>query len=86
MKKTEEAKSSAKSADKGRRKPLMVVCSKGVHQRFLRGMITHDLVQRGLAMATPKLASSVYNHSVFNLVMNHVHIATRSFRVRRPGL
>ncbi len=32
-----------------RRKPLTVVCSKGVRQRFLRGMITHDLVQRGLS-------------------------------------
>ena len=32
-----------------RRKPLMVVCSKGVRQRFLRGMVTHDLVQRGLS-------------------------------------
>ena len=26
----------------------MVVCSEGIRQRFLRGMITHDLVQRGL--------------------------------------
>ncbi len=26
----------------------MVVCSAGTQQRFLRGMITHDLVQRGL--------------------------------------
>ena len=32
-----------------RRKPLVVVCSKGIRQRFLRGMITHDLVQRGLS-------------------------------------
>ena len=34
--------------DKGRRKQLMVVCSEGLQQRFLRGMITRDLVQRGL--------------------------------------
>ncbi len=26
----------------------MVVCPEGIRQRFLRGMITHDLVQRGL--------------------------------------
>ena len=32
-----------------RRKPLMVVSSKGIRQRFLRGMVTHDLVQRGLS-------------------------------------
>ncbi len=37
-----------KSSDKGRRKQLMVVCSQGIRQRFLRGMITHDLVLRGL--------------------------------------
>jgi 2,3-bisphosphoglycerate-independent phosphoglycerate mutase len=34
--------------EKGRRKQLMVVCSEGLQQRFLRGMITRDLVQRGL--------------------------------------
>ncbi len=32
-----------------RRKTLTVICSKGARQRFLRGMITHDLVQRGLS-------------------------------------
>ncbi|MEM7585688.1 MAG: 2,3-bisphosphoglycerate-independent phosphoglycerate mutase [Acidobacteriota bacterium] len=32
-----------------RRKPLVVVCRTGTRQRFLRGMITHDLVQRGLS-------------------------------------
>lgn len=32
----------------GRKKQLLVVCSAGIRQRFLRGMITHDLVQRGL--------------------------------------
>lgn len=36
-----------KAGEKGRRKPLTVVCPKGIRQRFLRGMITHDLVQRG---------------------------------------
>lgn len=30
------------------RKQLLVVCSAGLRQRFLRGMITHDLVQRGV--------------------------------------
>jgi 2-phosphoglycerate kinase len=39
-------------ADKGptkkSRKQLWVVSSRGVRQRFLRGMITHDLVLRGL--------------------------------------
>ena len=46
MKKTSEKP--AEGADKGRRKSPIVVCSKGIRQRFLRGMITHDLVQRGL--------------------------------------
>lgn len=35
-------------AEKARKKQLQVVCSAGVRQRFLRGMITHDLIQRGL--------------------------------------
>ncbi len=48
MKKTDESSKPAKSADKGRRKSLTVVCPRGIRQRFLRGMITHDLVQRGL--------------------------------------
>lgn len=34
---------------KGRRRGFWVVSSDGVRQRFLRGMITHDLVQRGLS-------------------------------------
>ncbi|MGB5881602.1 MAG: hypothetical protein WBH85_16365 [Thermoanaerobaculia bacterium] len=37
-----------RSADKGRKKQLMVVSSSGGRQRFLRGMITHSLMQRGL--------------------------------------
>lgn len=36
------------SADKGRKKQLTVVSSSGSRQRFLRGMITHSLMQRGL--------------------------------------
>ncbi len=36
------------SDDKGRRRQLMVVCTGGLRQRFLRGMITRDLVLRGL--------------------------------------
>ena len=41
-------KSSASDASKGRRRQLTVIDSRGTPQRFLRGMITHDLVQRGL--------------------------------------
>ena len=44
VRKEDEAASGAKR----RKGPLVVVSSKGVQQRFLRGMITHDLVQRGL--------------------------------------
>lgn len=40
-------------SEKARRKPpLIVVGSRGRRQRFLRGMITHDLVQRGLDFDT----------------------------------
>jgi 2,3-bisphosphoglycerate-independent phosphoglycerate mutase len=35
--------------EKGRRRQLEVICSDGTRQRFLRGMITRDLVQRGLS-------------------------------------
>jgi 2,3-bisphosphoglycerate-independent phosphoglycerate mutase len=38
-----------KDADKGRRRQLQVINSEGTSHRFLRGMITHDLVQRGLS-------------------------------------
>ena len=34
---------------KSKRKSLQVICSEGLRQRFLRGMVTHDLVQRGLS-------------------------------------
>lgn len=37
------------SSDKNRRKSLTVINGRGTRQRFLRGMITHDLVQRGFA-------------------------------------
>jgi len=38
-----------KDAEKGRRKQLQVINSEGNSHRFLRGMVTHDLVQRGLS-------------------------------------
>ncbi len=41
-------KSTASDTSKGRRRQLTVIDSRGTPQRFLRGMITHDLVQRGL--------------------------------------
>lgn len=43
----------ARAPEKTRRKPpLIVVGSRGHRQRFLRGVITHDLVQRGLDFDT----------------------------------
>ncbi|MCG8458763.1 MAG: 2,3-bisphosphoglycerate-independent phosphoglycerate mutase [Holophagales bacterium] len=39
---------SAKAQSKGRRKQIWVVCGEGHRQRFLRGVITHYLVKRGL--------------------------------------
>jgi len=38
-----------KDTDKGRRRQLQVINSEGTSHRFLRGMVTHDLVQRGLS-------------------------------------
>lgn len=37
------------SEDHGARGRLIVICSAGSRQRFLRGIITHDLMQRGLS-------------------------------------
>lgn len=39
---------STESRHKGRRKSLLVVDRDGKRQRFLRGIMTHDLIQRGL--------------------------------------
>ena len=45
---TDSSSSAGGSTGKGRRKTLLVVSSDGIRRRFLRGMITHDLVLRGL--------------------------------------
>lgn len=47
-KSSQPPESDKKNVEKGRRKQLIVIDSQGARQRFLRGMITHDLVQRGL--------------------------------------
>jgi 2-phosphoglycerate kinase len=49
---TDKADSKTAGPTKGRRKPLFVVSSDGTRQRFLRGMLTHDLIQRGLDFDT----------------------------------
>ena len=48
MKKSEKKDTEAPRDTTGRRRPLRVVDSSGKRHRFLRGMITHDLMQRGL--------------------------------------
>jgi 2,3-bisphosphoglycerate-independent phosphoglycerate mutase len=45
---TDTPSSKTAPGDKGRRKTLLVVSSDGRRRRFLRGMVTHDLVLRGL--------------------------------------
>ena len=45
---SDSSASSTDSAGRGRRKTLQVVSSDGNRRRFLRGMVTHDLVLRGL--------------------------------------
>lgn len=42
----------------------MVVCSEGKQQRFLRGMITHDLVQRGIDFDTAYATASAVRDQV----------------------
>ncbi len=59
-----------------RRKPLMVVCSKGVRQRFLRGMITHDLVQRGLSFDDGYAAA----HAIRDRLADHEEVTTSEMR------
>ncbi len=59
-----------------RRTPLMVVCSKGVNQRFLRGMITHDLVQRGLSFDDGYAAA----HAIRDRLADHEEVTTGEIR------
>ncbi|MCP3964134.1 MAG: 2,3-bisphosphoglycerate-independent phosphoglycerate mutase [bacterium] len=59
-----------------RRKPLAVVCSKGVHQRFLRGMVTHDLVQRGLSFDDAYAAA----HAIRDRLTDHEEVSTAEIR------
>ncbi len=74
MKKSDSGNSTSKS-DK-RRRHLMVVCSKGVRQRFLRGMITHDLVQRGLDFDLAYATAS----SIRDQLSGHDEVATSEIR------
>ena len=59
-----------------RRRSLMVVCSKGVRQRFLRGMITHDLVQRGLSFDDGYAAA----HAIRDRLSEHDEVTTAEIR------
>ena len=59
-----------------RRKSLIVVCSKGVRQRFLRGMITHDLVQRGLSFDDGYAAA----HAIRDRLADHEEVTTAEIR------
>ena len=59
-----------------RRKSLTVVCSKGVRQRFLRGMITHDLVQRGLSFDDGYAAA----HAIRDRLADHEEVSTAEIR------
>lgn len=45
---SDSSRSSAEGTGRGRRKAPLVVSSDGSRRRFLRGMVTHDLVLRGL--------------------------------------
>ncbi len=62
--------------DSRRRKPLMVVCTKGVRQRFLRGMITHDLVQRGLSFDDGYAAA----HAIRDRLAEREEVSTSEIR------
>lgn len=59
-----------------RRKSLMVVSSKGTRQRFLRGMITHDLVQRGLSFDDGYAAA----HAIRDQLADHEEVSTAEIR------
>ncbi len=59
-----------------RRKNLIVVCSKGARQRFLRGMITHDLVQRGLSFDDGYAAA----HAIRDRLADREEVTTSEIR------
>ncbi len=77
MKKSREtSKSPVTSAEKGRRKSPTVVSSKGARQRFLRGMITHDLVQRGLDFDAAYAAA----HAIRDRLTGREEVSTAEIR------
>ncbi len=49
---TKSPSNKAETGDKSRRRALLVVSPDGKRHRFLRGMVTHDLVLRGLSFET----------------------------------
>ena len=64
---------SGKGSDKGR---LTVVDSRGTRQRFLRGMVTHDLVQRGLSFDQAYAAA----HAIRDQLVDRDEVTTAEIR------
>jgi len=60
----------------GRKGPLWVVHSKKQRQRFLRGMVTHDLVQRGLGFDS----SYAVAQSIRDLLSDREEVTTAELR------
>lgn len=71
-------KTTSSDSSKGRRRHLTVVDSRGTRQPFLRGMVTHDLVQRGLSFDEAYAVA----HSVRGQVADHGEVSTAEIRDR----
>lgn len=63
-------------SSKGRRKNLLVVSSDGSRRRFLRGMVTHDLVLRGLGFEAAYAMAQV----VRELLSDRIEVTTAELR------
>ena len=63
-------------SSKGRRKNLLVVSSDGSRRRYLRGMVTHDLVLRGLGFE----AAYAMAQTVRELLSDRVEVTTAELR------
>ena len=68
--------SNSSDPSKGRRKTLYVVSSDGSRRRFLRGMVTHDLVLRGLSFDY----AFGLAHSVRDRLANRTEISTTELK------
>ncbi|MEJ2084761.1 MAG: 2,3-bisphosphoglycerate-independent phosphoglycerate mutase [Acidobacteriota bacterium] len=73
---TDDSPHSDLGPSRGRRKGLQVVSSDGSCRRFLRGMVTHDLVQRGLGFESAYAIA----HAIRDRLSNREEVTTSEIK------